>query len=746
MNLQATFTYSFFLKKVFLSALFILIFISAITYRHTIALSESTKLVIHSQQVHLEIEQLISYLKDAETGQRGYIITRNPVYLDPFNGSREKINESFKALKILINNNVKQQNKLDSLNKLINLRYLFFYAFLEQSSKRPYNSDQLNISLFKDKIVMDRIRLKVNEMIDLEMVSLKEIKVNYDNEISFTPIFTLLFFLFMILVFVISYLMINRDLKNVKKANEDLIIVNESINHAEIIGNFCFTQWDINLNKLIYSDNLYRLLGCKPQSFKPTVENYLKFVYPDDRHIVENGSINIINNEEKPLPFYRIIRTDGAVRYFKSIGKIISNSENHKTHIGMTNDVTESYLSNIELEKRNIELEKSNAELLITTESINHAEEIGEFSTWRWDFETNTLKYSDNQYKLLGCEPQSFEATIKNYLEFVHPEDRHVVTEAGKNVLNSINILPAFFRIIRKDGQVRYIKSIAKSLIDVNGKNTLIGINADITDQYLNSLTLENKNQELMQSNSELASFNHIASHDLQEPLRKIQLFISRIEENEQKTMSEIGKEYFSRIHLSARRMRVLIDDLLLFSRTNKAEKVFEKVDLTLLLKNAKRELMEAINEKNAVITFSQLPVLTVIPFQIQQLFINLISNSLKYSNAEIPPIIEINCEKITARKNQTLRLLQTDGNKILRINRDNIYYKFVFKDNGIGFDQKYVENIFILFQRLHHKTEYSGTGIGLAICKKIVENHAGFITAEGRPDKGATFTFFLPE
>ena len=135
-----------------------------------------------------------------------------------------------------------------------------------------------------------------------------------------------------------------------------------------------------------------------------------------------------------------------------------------------------------------------------------------------------------------------------------------------------------------------------------------------------------------------------------------------------------------------------------------------------------------------------------MIPFQIQQLFINLISNSLKYSNAEIPPIIEINCEKITAKKNQALRLLQTESNKILQINGDNSYYKFVFKDNGIGFDQKHVENIFILFQRLHHKTEYSGTGIGLAICKKIVENHAGFIMAEGRPDKGATFTFFLPE
>ena len=746
MNLQSTFTSSFFLKRVFLAALLVLIFISAVTYRHLLAFSESTKLVIHSQQVHLQIEQLISYLKDAESGQRGYIITRNPDYLKSYNGSREKINYAFNALKLLTGDNLKQQNNLDSLNKLINLRYFLFNTSLVLISKRPNNLNLLNAALLKGKITMDNIRLEVDEMIDLEMVYLKERKAKYENEISFTPIFTLLLFLFTVLIFVVSYLMINRDLKNVKKANEELIIVNESINQAEIIGNFCFTQWDIKSNKLIYSDNLYRLLGCEPQSFEATIENYLKFVHPEDRHIVANGSVSIINDDETNLRFYRIIRTDGAIRYFKSMGKIIGNNESHKTHIGMINDVTENHLRNIELEQRNRELEKSNAELLITTESIKHAEEIGRFSTWQWDLETNTLKYSDNQYQLLGCEPQSFEPTVEKYLEFVHPEDRHIITEGGEQVLNDIGTPPAFFRIIRKDGQIRYIKSIAKSLIDINGKHTLIGINSDITEQYLNSLTLETKNQELMQSNSELASFNHIASHDLQEPLRKIQLFISRIEENEQKIMSEIGKEYFARIQLSTHRMRVLIDDLLLFSRTNKAEKVFEEVDLTQLLKNAKRELAEAINEKNAVIIFSQLPILNVIPFQIQQLFINLISNSLKYSRDEITPIIEISCERITAKKNPTLQLLQTEGNKILQISNEKIYHKISFKDNGIGFDQNYVENIFILFQRLHHKTAYSGTGIGLAICKKIVENHAGFITAEGRPDDGATFIFFLPE
>jgi light-regulated signal transduction histidine kinase (bacteriophytochrome) len=169
-------------------------------------------------------------------------------------------------------------------------------------------------------------------------------------------------------------------------------------------------------------------------------------------------------------------------------------------------------------------------------------------------------------------------------------------------------------------------------------KKTLIGINSDVTEQYLNNLILEERNRELEQSNKELASFNHVASHDLQEPLRKILTFISRISETETAGMSESSKEYLSRIKISATRMRILIDDLLLFSRTNKTEKVFEKSDLNLLLELAQQDLAQIIEEKNAIIKSVLLPQLTVIPFQIQQLFTNLISNSLKYSKKNHHP------------------------------------------------------------------------------------------------------------
>ena len=700
------------------------------------ALSKSTDAVLHSHQVQLELEQVMSHIKDAETGRRGFIITNNPAFLEPFINSKKKADGEIKTLKGLIKKNLKQKNNLDVLINLVNQRFAHFE--ITKSNIRKYGESQqtLNNSLLEGKAIMDKIRLKINEMIQLEVIYLKEKQAKYNNEISLTPIFTLLLFLFTILVFAISFIIISRDLRNVIKANEELMLMNETISQTEEVGNTGNWRWNLEDNTFIYSDNLFRLLATNPHSFKSNAENFLDFVHPDDRHLLLGGLEKVLKENKTSYHFFRVVRRDGELRYFTSNSKILEDKDGKKIVLGVTTDVTDLHLTQVGIEERNHELEIANTELVIKNESINHAEEIGEFSTWQWDLDSNTLKYSDNQYKMLGVEPHSFEPTLENYLEFVHPEDRHIITQGWNEVLNNIGIPPAFFRIIRKDGQIRYVKSIAKSLIDVNGKNTLIGINSDITDQYLSKVEIEDRNQELEQSNKELASFNYVASHDLQEPLRKIQLFISRIDDTEKESLTDVGKEYFSRINQSALRMRTLIDDLLMFSRTNKADKTFERTDLTSIFQKVKSELAEVIEEKNAVIESMRLPILQVIPYQIQQLFINLISNSLKYSRAEVEPFIKIECEKVRAK----------DYEIITKANGEKKYFKFTFTDNGLGFEQSQAENIFILFNRLHHKTEYSGTGIGLAICKKIVENHGGFIMAKGVPGEGATFIFFLPE
>lgn len=538
------------------------------------------------------MEQLLSCLKDAETGQRGYIISKDTVFLQPYNSARQQVNERYLQLKSLIVNNPKQQNNLDSLVVLINLRFALLARSLELDADPEINKSDLDENMVRGKDVMDKIRSQINQMIDLESLHFKEHQKKYTHEIYFTPNFTLFLLFFSLMVFIFSFIKINNNLIALKKTNEDLGV---------------------------------------------------------------------------------------------------------------------------------------------TTESFRHAEEIGNFSSWQWYLDSNKFEFSDNLYGLLGCIPNSFEPTISNFLEFVHPDDRHIITDGVARAMNDLNSQKIFYRIIRKDGELRFFKSVSK-LTELNGGKLLIGINSDITEQQISSMALEERNRELEQSNKELASFNHIASHDLQEPLRKIQTFISRISENESLNLSETGKEYFSKIQSSVFRMRNLIDDLLQFSRTTRAEKKFEPADLNLLLENAKQELIQDIEDKNAEIHTSELPILNVIPFQIQQLFINLIGNSLKYSKQGMAPFITVNYQEIIA-----------DEYPFLKDKIKKRYHRISVTDNGLGFEQQYAEDIFLLFYRLHPKSELTGSGIGLSICKKIVENHNGFILAESKPGIGSTFSFFLP-
>jgi signal transduction histidine kinase len=259
----------------------------------------------------------------------------------------------------------------------------------------------------------------------------------------------------------------------------------------------------------------------------------------------------------------------------------------------------------------------------------------------------------------------------------------------------------------------------------------LLIANAELAFQNIEK---EKRAQELLIANKEIESFSYISSHDLQEPLRKIQTFSGRIFVEEYDNLSAMGKYYVERTKLSALHMQTLIDDLLAYSRTKTTQRKFVSSNLNKIVKDAIKMLKEEIKEKKANIEIHDLGEINVIPFQFRQLLQNLISNSLKYSLPEVQPhiIIKSNLVKVT-QSNSIDLVLKCDHHHISVI------------DNGIGFDSKFNDKIFEIFQRLHHKNAHKGTGIGLTIARKIVENHNGIIKASGVINKGSQFDIYIP-
>jgi PAS domain S-box-containing protein len=244
----------------------------------------------------------------------------------------------------------------------------------------------------------------------------------------------------------------------------------------------------------------------------------------------------------------------------------------------------------------------------------------------------------------------------------------------------------------------------------------------------------EKRATELILANKELEAFAYVSSHDLQEPLRKIQTFVSLIIEKENKNLSDNGKKYFRYIQNSAERMQTLIQDLLAFSQLSMADRKFETIDLNIIIEEVKKEFEEAIGERNAVIEVKEICDAKIIPFQFRQLMHNLISNALKFSNPKIPPHIKISSVNITSSEIHVENLTPHKE-----------YCHISISDNGIGFEKEFAEKIFEVFQKLHSKEDYAGTGIGLAIVKKIVDNHKGIVTATSELHKGTIFDIYIP-
>jgi PAS domain S-box-containing protein len=450
-----------------------------------------------------------------------------------------------------------------------------------------------------------------------------------------------------------------------------------------------------------------------------------KIIHPDDVPIVrENYAPAFQNKTTYFIPAVRVKRHDGVYRWhlFKGNPRFQSNGE-FNGYVGVGFDVHEQK----EAEDR---LKQSEARTRLAVESTN-------LGTFEINVAEQTIVHSPRTAEIMGLDP-SRQWPYQSIVDRVHPEDKVIREKAHEKAKRSGKLFYES-RIIYADQSVRWVR-LNGTLLNQQNNPTLIGTLMDITEEKkaadLLEQKIEERTRELKQVNDQLKQFTYAASHDLQEPLRKISYFVDRLLIGLGGALTEEHKMITQRIQLTTGRMRTLIDDLLAYSNTTLGVTGFEEVALSVLVQGVLDDMEATVLEKGAHISVQQLPTVKGDQRQLRQLFQNLISNSLKYHKKGEAPQVQITSHKVSGKE------IDADIPPIIR---DKSFHLIQVRDNGIGFDPDDAERIFRIFQRLHGKAEYEGTGVGLAIVEKVVENHHGYIWSESSPGEGASFYVALP-
>jgi PAS domain S-box-containing protein len=501
------------------------------------------------------------------------------------------------------------------------------------------------------------------------------------------------------------------DITDKQRAHEKIVRSEHLLAQSQQIAKIGSWEMDLVLNRISWTDEFFRLRGLTAGETVADFELFLSVVHPDDRQTVCETVKFAKKNAQSFNITYRIVLPGGDVRILHDLGEVVFDKKGQPVKVrGTSQDITKQRKAEEEIiHQRKFTEEILNnlpADVAVFDSQHNYLflnpSAIGNAETRKWLIGKNDFDYC----KWKGIDDKMAVIRRAKFMSAIKSEGNLSWTDEH----------------VKKDGEVTHILRKFHPIFENGELKFVIGYGVDVSSLKIAEINLQKAVEVTEKTNKGLEQFAFAASHDLQEPLRMVTNYLALIEKKYKDILDDTGKKYIHFAVDGALRMRQIILDLLEFSRIGRTETMSTAVDINLLINEILVLFSSQIQEKRAVIDIGQLPVFNTFKVPLRQAFQNLIGNALKYQRPGSSPVINISAQE------------------------ENKYWKFSVKDNGIGIKQEHFERIFVIFQRLHVKEEYSGTGVGLAITQKIIESIGGEIWVESTEGEGSTFIFTIPK
>ncbi len=731
---------NFYIKLMFLVIVMVLVAVSLMTYRNLSNYIKEVNLTRHSRDVFRALDQTLSTIKDAEIGSRGFQLTKDTLFLEPYYNSLNTIPRQIRSLDSLVRGNVAQSRKVDTLKSLVNKQFVIINEILgmKQQPALPKTPEESKLML-QGRRNMSQIRSVMRRISDEEGKIFEERLTSETDFRNVAPIALLLYTLIALAGVSLLFSKVIDALDKQRLAegrlNENILALKSEVGIREFTQKTLRSILDNSLDGIMAFKAIRNVKGRDIVDFELILSNTIgsSLTGKKEKDLVGKHLLEIFRNakEEGLFETYKQVVLTGQPAQFEKLyhDDTLFNGWYNITVVKLEDGFVVTF-SNITNQKRQRLIIEERGLLL------KEAETLANMGSWKWDESNQTLVWSDGLYKILHKDPESFTPTWSSFFENVYSEDKPAVDEFLRQISADPKGLSLEYRI-ETNGVLRYLSLTSKPRVaTVKPTVDILGTVIDITDQKMYEMQLEQYTAELKRSNEDLEQFAYVASHDLQEPLRKIRAFGDRLLNRYKTQLDAPGQDYIRRMQSASMRMQTLIEDLLAFSRVSKSIEVFEPLDMDQIMSEIKEDLDIQIKQEMAQLNIGKIPSLTGEKMQIKRLFQNLINNAIKFHKLNEVPIVEVSSKIV---KYQEIK------REFAVTMPDTTYVMIKVKDNGIGFNEKFTERIFNIFQRLHGRTEYEGTGIGLAICRKIVSNHKGYITARSKENIGSEFIVILP-